>query len=418
MIERGPRPPRRLQRLLRLPARSRRAPDRALLVRLLHRRPGPQAAALVGQRPPLPLVLGRARPDSWYDESSLLLGPDGEPVPIEPANVDERAQHSEVVAYAVAGAESTGAPDGLTPGKVIAVHLNYRSRAAQRGRVPTEPSYFLKPPSSLSAGGDRRPAAGHRAAGVRGRDRGRSSARRARNVTPEQAGGHIGWYAPANDFGVHDFRWADRGSNVLAKGQDGFTPIGPARCPPREVDPAALHLPDPRQRRGRARTRPAPTCIFTFAQLIADLVAVHDARARRRDPHRHAGRGQRRGARRRGRGRRSRASGRVTQHDRRGRRSSARIGAMPKVDRGGARVRDRRRTRRARVAPCQRRRRRGAAPGLDRDADRAAQPPRHPKHVPRRPAPHPAGSADGRLRPHAALRRRCARTCATATGPS
>jgi Fumarylacetoacetate (FAA) hydrolase family len=45
-------------------------------------------------------------------------------------------------------------PDGLAPTKVIAVHLNYHSRAAQRGRTPSEPSYFLKPVSSLSPGGD------------------------------------------------------------------------------------------------------------------------------------------------------------------------------------------------------------------------------------------------------------------------
>ena len=41
---------------------------------------------------------GARAPDSWYDESRLLLGPDGEPVATEPANVDERAQHSEVLA--------------------------------------------------------------------------------------------------------------------------------------------------------------------------------------------------------------------------------------------------------------------------------------------------------------------------------
>jgi 3,4-dihydroxyphenylacetate 2,3-dioxygenase len=41
---------------------------------------------------------GTRAPDSWYEESSLLLGPDGEPVEIESANVDERAQHSEVAA--------------------------------------------------------------------------------------------------------------------------------------------------------------------------------------------------------------------------------------------------------------------------------------------------------------------------------
>ena len=40
-----------------------------------------------------------------------------------------------------------------TPGKVIALHLNYPSRIAQRGRVPEQPSYFLKPGTSVSASG-------------------------------------------------------------------------------------------------------------------------------------------------------------------------------------------------------------------------------------------------------------------------
>ncbi|MER7079653.1 hypothetical protein ABT308_16080, partial [Saccharopolyspora kobensis] len=44
-------------------------------------------------------------------------------------------------------------PLGLSPSKIIAVHLNYRSRAQERGRTPREPSYFLKPPSSLAADG-------------------------------------------------------------------------------------------------------------------------------------------------------------------------------------------------------------------------------------------------------------------------
>ena len=43
--------------------------------------------------------------------------------------------------------------DDLNPSKIIAVHLNYQGRASERGRVPGEPSYFLKPPSSLARGG-------------------------------------------------------------------------------------------------------------------------------------------------------------------------------------------------------------------------------------------------------------------------
>ena len=45
----------------------------------------------------------------------------------------------------------TELPGIATPGKIIAVHLNYPSRAAQRGRTPAQPSYFLKPSSSLAA---------------------------------------------------------------------------------------------------------------------------------------------------------------------------------------------------------------------------------------------------------------------------
>jgi catechol 2,3-dioxygenase len=41
---------------------------------------------------------GARAPDSWYEESSLLLGPDGEPTATEAADVDERDQHSQVFA--------------------------------------------------------------------------------------------------------------------------------------------------------------------------------------------------------------------------------------------------------------------------------------------------------------------------------
>ena len=40
------------------------------------------------------------------------------------------------------------------PGKVVAVHVSYRSRAAERGVTPAWPSYFLKPSSSLADSGD------------------------------------------------------------------------------------------------------------------------------------------------------------------------------------------------------------------------------------------------------------------------
>jgi catechol 2,3-dioxygenase len=41
---------------------------------------------------------GTKAPDSWYEESSLVLGPDGAPLPTRDASVDERDQRSEVLA--------------------------------------------------------------------------------------------------------------------------------------------------------------------------------------------------------------------------------------------------------------------------------------------------------------------------------
>lgn len=111
--------------------------------------------------------------------------------------------------------------------KVIAVHLNYASRANERGRVPTEPSYFLKPPSSISSGGKLVQPQGTELLAYEG-EVAIIIGSGGRDLSTEEASACIGWYAPANDFGVHDFRWADRGSNFMAKGQDGFTPIGPS----------------------------------------------------------------------------------------------------------------------------------------------------------------------------------------------
>jgi 5-oxopent-3-ene-1,2,5-tricarboxylate decarboxylase/2-hydroxyhepta-2,4-diene-1,7-dioate isomerase len=159
-------------------------------------------------------------------------------------------------------------PDGLVPSKVIAVHLNYHSRAAQRGRVPTEPSYFVKPPSSISSGGDVVRPQGAELLAYEG-EIAVIIGRRARDVSPEQALAHIGFYAPANDFGVHDFRWADRGSNLLSKGQDGYTPIGPAMAA-EGVDPATLHLLTTVNGETRQDTT-AADLIFSFAELVADL---------------------------------------------------------------------------------------------------------------------------------------------------
>lgn len=159
---------------------------------------------------------------------------------------------------------------GRRPGKVIAVHLNYPSRAAQRGRTPAQPGYFLKPSTSLSASGTpvERPA-GCELLAFEG-EIALVIGTEARRVTPEAGWSHVAAVTAANDFGVYDLKYADKGSNLRSKGGDGFTPIGPAMLKATDVDPAAL----------RIRTwvngelvqdDTTATLLFSFGRLVADL---------------------------------------------------------------------------------------------------------------------------------------------------
>ncbi|KQR89063.1 fumarylacetoacetate hydrolase family protein [Microbacterium sp. Leaf179] len=131
---------------------------------------------------------------------------------------------------------------GGRPGKIVAVHLSYTSRADQRGRRPAAPSYFFKPSSSLAASGSEivRPA-GTELLAFEG-EIALVIGEPARWVTPDAAWAHVASVTAANDFGLYDLRANDKGSNVRSKGGDGYTPLGPALIDARDVDPAALRL--------------------------------------------------------------------------------------------------------------------------------------------------------------------------------
>ena len=158
---------------------------------------------------------------------------------------------------------------GRRPGKVVAVHLNYPSRAAQRGRTPAAASYFLKPSSSLAGSGVVEKPGGTELLAFEG-EIALVIGARARHVRPEDGWSHVGWVTGANDLGLHDLRTADRGSNVRSKGGDGYTPLGPELLPAAGVDPARL----------RVRTwldgelvqdDTSDTLLFNFGHLVADL---------------------------------------------------------------------------------------------------------------------------------------------------
>ena len=129
------------------------------------------------------------------------------------------------------------------PTKIIAVHLTYRSRIEEyKARTPAEPSYFMKPPSTLNGhrGLIRRPA-GARFLNYEG-EVACVVGRPMKNVPIDETLGFVAGFCCANDVGLHDFRHADRGAMLRVKGQDGFLPLGPELVPASEWDPSSYTL--------------------------------------------------------------------------------------------------------------------------------------------------------------------------------
>ncbi len=131
----------------------------------------------------------------------------------------------------------------VEPSKIFAVHLTYRSRVEEyAAKLPPEPSYFVKPPTTLN--GHRRPvlmAKDARYLNYEG-ELAVVVGRRMKGVGLDDALDYVAGYTCANDVGMHDFRHADRGAMLRVKGQDGFLPLGPVVVPAASFDPTAFTL--------------------------------------------------------------------------------------------------------------------------------------------------------------------------------
>jgi 2-keto-4-pentenoate hydratase/2-oxohepta-3-ene-1,7-dioic acid hydratase in catechol pathway/regulator of RNase E activity RraA len=159
---------------------------------------------------------------------------------------------------------------GGRPGKIVAVHLAYASRADQRGRRPAHPSYFFKPSSSLApTGSDIERPHGTELLAFEG-EIALVIGEPARRVTMDDAWAHVAAVTAANDFGLYDLRANDKGSNVRSKGGDGYTPLGPVLIDARRVDPARIRL----RTWVNGQVEQDDTTeglIFPLPQLVADL---------------------------------------------------------------------------------------------------------------------------------------------------
>ncbi|MFC8452079.1 fumarylacetoacetate hydrolase family protein [Kitasatospora sp. NPDC057223] len=161
-------------------------------------------------------------------------------------------------------------PGTRRPGKIIAVHAGYASRAAESGSLPANPSYFLKPSSSLAAsGGEVERPAGTGQLTCEG-EVALVIGRAARRVGREEAWSHVGWVTAANDLGVGDLRAQDHGSLLRSKGGDGFTPLGPGLIDAAAVDPDGLRVRT--WVNGRlVQVDTTAGLLFPLPQIVADL---------------------------------------------------------------------------------------------------------------------------------------------------
>ena len=118
----------------------------------------------------------------------------------------------------------------VTPSKIIAVHISYRSRSMETRNTPkpsATPTYFTKPPTALNGhGGQILKPADCRYLNYEG-EYAVVIGRVTRNVTPDEAWDCIEGFCPALDMGLQDFRDTDQGSMLRVKGADTLLPIGP-----------------------------------------------------------------------------------------------------------------------------------------------------------------------------------------------
>lgn len=161
-------------------------------------------------------------------------------------------------------------PSSDNTGKVIAVHINYPARAAERGRTPAFPSYFLKPSTSIAASGEtvERPL-GTELLAFEG-EIALIIGRTTRNIDSADGWAAVSAVTAANDLGVYDLRLADKGSNLRSKGGDGFTPLGPVAIRAADVDPGALRIRTWLNDQ-LVQSDSSAVLLFPFGQLVADL---------------------------------------------------------------------------------------------------------------------------------------------------
>jgi 5-oxopent-3-ene-1,2,5-tricarboxylate decarboxylase / 2-hydroxyhepta-2,4-diene-1,7-dioate isomerase len=164
----------------------------------------------------------------------------------------------------------------VQPRQIFATHLTYRSRCVEyeMKKLPDAPAWFIKPLGTVSSHG-----------ATVARPKGCSYLnyegelvvlikKRCQNVRLEDALEYVAGYTIVNDFGVHDFRHADRGAMVRVKGQDGFAPMGPYLVDATDLDPSTLTLTTFVNGQVVQKSQIGEDLMFSVAYQIADLARL------------------------------------------------------------------------------------------------------------------------------------------------
>ena len=123
----------------------------------------------------------------------------------------------------------------MLPGKIVCLGRNYRDHAKEMGNdVPKEPMFFLKPPSSVIASGDKIVLPPQSTQVEHEGEIGLIIGKQLRRASVEDAKGAVKSIVAVNDVTARDLQRSDS-QWTRAKGFDTFCPMGEPATPPADM---------------------------------------------------------------------------------------------------------------------------------------------------------------------------------------
>lgn len=157
------------------------------------------------------------------------------------------------------------------PSKVVCVGLNYKDHAAEMNEtLPSEPLLFIKPSTSVIGHQEFIVAPSHSKRLDYEAELAIVIAKRAKNVSAEDASAYIFGYSCANDFTARDLQLGDK-QWTRGKSFDTFCPIGPGIVRTINHDNAQIEL----TVNGEVRQKSNLNQLIFNAQQVVSYISTH-----------------------------------------------------------------------------------------------------------------------------------------------